>query len=179
MIITIIVLIFLFSLVLIPLAFYGFFKKVVFTIEEEGGEILVYENMLGDYKNSGEIMDKIYFSLNEEYKIHSTKGFGIYYDNPQEIEKSKLRSEIGCIIEEVGIEKIVEIEKKFRVKTFPKAKYLRTEFPYKNKLSVFVALLKIYPAFHRFLTKKKLEKGGFIMEIYDMPNKKIIYRKKL
>jgi hypothetical protein len=166
-------------IVILLLAYYGFFNSIRFQMAQAGGEIIVYESIIGDYKNSGKVMDKIYFSLMNDYKIATTKGFGIYHDNPQEIEKSLLRSEIGCIIENVNIEKIIEIEKIFRVKTFPKNTYLCFDFPYKNKASLFFALLKVYPALEKFLKKNNINKEGFVMEIYDIPQKKIFYRKKI
>ena len=87
-------------------AYYGGFKKLQISIYEKGGEILIYEKIQGDYKQSGVIMGKIYNSLLKEDKIETFKGFGIYYDNPRKVEKSKLRSEACCVLEKTDIDKI-------------------------------------------------------------------------
>lgn len=88
------------ALIVIVFIYYGGSKKVTCRIEKTGGEKLVYKQMTGDYAKSAKLMDEIYYSLLNVYGIETFKGFGIYYDNPKEVEKSKLRSEIGCIIEE-------------------------------------------------------------------------------
>ncbi len=71
------------AFILIIYTYYGGFKKMEFVISEQGGETLVYENLTGDYKQSPVIMDKVYYSLLNNDKIETYKGFGIYYDNPQ------------------------------------------------------------------------------------------------
>lgn len=158
-------------------AYWGAFKSIKFSVVEQGGETLVYEEMTGDYRQSGVIMDRVYYSLLNDYKIETFKGFGIYYDNPQKVETSKLRSEVGCIIEESDIHRLNELEGKFKIKTYPKGKYIVAEFPYKGKLSVIFGIMKVYPALNKFVKEKGYDEEGAIMEIYDTPGKKIVYRK--
>jgi hypothetical protein len=45
-------------------------------------------------------------------------------------------------------------------------------------MSILVGLMKVYPALEKY-TKENGYAGGAIMEIYDVPNKKIIYRQEL
>ena len=157
--------------------YYGGFKKISISISESGGEVLIYEKIQGDYKQSGIVMDKIYNSLLKEDKIETFKGFGIYYDNPQKVEKKKLRSEAGCILEEKDIDKLSALEKKYTIRIFPKGKYIITEFPYKGKISIFFSIMKVYPALTNFSMKNGYVEDSAVMEIYDIPNNKIIYRK--
>ncbi len=160
-------------------AYYGGFKNIHISISESGGEILIYEKIQGDYKQSGVIMDKIYNSLLNEDKIETFKGFGIYYDNPQKVEKSKLRSEAGCILENTDIDKLSNLEKKYTIRTFPEKEYIITEFPYKGKISIFFSIMKVYPALNKFAKKNSFNEESAVMEIYDVPNNKILYRKEL
>lgn len=160
-------------------AYWGAFKSIKFTVVEQGGETLVYENMTGDYRQSGVVMDKVYYSLLNDYNIETFKGFGIYYDNPQKVETSKLRSELGCIIEESDIHRVSELDGNFKIKSYPKGKYIVTEFPYKGKLSVMLGIIKVYPALNKFVKENGFNEEGAIMEIYDTPNKKIVYRKEI
>jgi hypothetical protein len=146
-------------------------------VKTAGGETLIYEKISGEYKQSGKVMDKIYYALLNEDKVETYKGFGIYYDNPQKVEASKLRSEAGCILEEKDTEKLPALEKKYAVRTFPTAKYITTEFPFKNKMAVMLSLMKVYPALNQFAKKNGFKEDGATMEIYDIPNKRIIYRK--
>lgn len=160
-------------------AYWGAFKSIQFNVVEQGGETLVYEEMTGDYRQSGVVMDKVYYSLLNDYKIETFKGFGIYFDNPQKVEASKLRSELGCIVEESDIHRLSELEGNFKIKTYPKDKYIVAEFPYKGKLSVMIGIMKVYPAMNKYVKENGFDEEGAIMEIYDTPGKKIVYRRLL
>lgn len=159
-------------------AYYGGFKSVDFSVKEQGGEVLVYENMIGDYSQSPVVSDRVYYALLNDYGVVTTKGFGIYYDNPREVEKSKLRSEIGCIVENADSVTLDKLSGKFQIKTLAYKKYITTEFPFKGKLSVMLGLMKVYPALDKY-AKAHQYAASPIMEIYDIPNKKIIYRKEV
>ncbi|MCD4818722.1 MAG: GyrI-like domain-containing protein [Candidatus Cloacimonetes bacterium] len=160
-------------------AYYGGFKKIKFRIIEAGGETLVYEEITGDYKQSGVVMDKIYHSLLNEDKIETYKGFGVYYDNPQKVEKSKLRSEAGCVLKQNDLVKITELKEKYSIRIFPQKKYITTEFPFKGKISVIFSIMKVYPVLNKFAKENGYNENSFVMEIYDVPNKKILYRKEI
>lgn len=159
-------------------SYLGIFKTIIFQETEVGPFKLVYEEYVGDYKNTPIIQDRIYKSLLDEFKIETTKGFGIYYNDPATTHKDKLFSEIGCILEEKDYGKISEIEAKFKVKDYPKQKAVVTEFAFKNKLSVMIGIFKVYPALAKYITDKGISPSE-IMEIYDVPNKKIVYIKRM
>jgi DNA gyrase inhibitor GyrI len=159
-------------------AYYGGFKTIVFTTEEQGGETVVYEEMTGDYSQTPKVSDKIYQSLLNDEKIATTKGIGIYYDDPKVVEKSKLRSDIGCIIEGVDSATVAQLAQKYRVKTLPKTRCLVTEFPYRGMMSVMIGVMRVYPAFEKYCSQNGLPEN-FVTEIYDVPNKKIIYRREI
>ena len=160
-------------------AWLGGFKKVKFSIQEVGGEVLVYESHIGDYKNVGKVIDKMYYALLNEEKVECFRGFGIYYDNPQKVEKSKLRADVGNILENPAPEVLALLTPKYNIKTLDKQKYLVAEFPYKNQWSIITGIMKVYPALNRYISEHNLSEEGYVMEIYDVPGKKIIYRKQL
>lgn len=169
------------TLVLIAIVFiyYGGLSKVNCRIETQGGETLVFKDMIGDYAKSGKLSDEVYYALLNEYKIETFKGFGIYYDNPKEVEKDKLRSEIGCIVEQKDTSKVSQIKGDLKTKTFPEKSYIVTEFPFKGKLSIIHGIMKVYPSIEKFVKEKGYSNDGAVMEIYDVPNKKILYRKEI
>ncbi len=105
------------TLLLIFLIYFDGFRKIKVSITKQGGETLVYEEYIGDYKLCARVMDTIYYSLLEEDKIKTFKGFGIYYDNPRKLEKSKLRSEVGCILEDTS-DAVIEKTRLFLAITF-------------------------------------------------------------
>jgi len=159
--------------------YFGGFQKINISISKTGGETLIYETIKGDYKQSGVIMDKIYNTLLKEDKIETYKGFGIYYDNPQKVEKEKLRSEAGCVLENKDMDQLKNIENKYTTRIFPNKEYITTTFPYKGKLSLIFSIMKVYPALNKFAIKNGYNENGAVMEIYDIPNKQILYRKEL
>lgn len=173
------ILLFLIVVIICVYAYYGGFKKVVFRSEIQGGEIMVYQEVVGDYRQAGKVSDNIYHILLNDYKIETYKGVGVFYDNPNEVEKSKLRSDIGCILEPRDTARQAELQNKFKIRTLSNTKYLVAEFPHKGMMSVFVGLLKVYPALNKYIKENNINIDTPIMEIYDVPNKKIIYRKEI
>lgn len=164
-------------LLLFFIAYYGGFTKIDCHIQVQGGETVVYEDIIGDYRKSGLVMDKIYHSLLDNDGIKTYKGYGEYYDNPQKVEKSKLRSQAGCIIEDKDLAKLLKQTGKFKVKQLPLQKYIVAEFPYKGKISILFSIFRVYPALQQYSKENGYSLETSIMEIYDVPNKKIMYRK--
>ncbi|MDR3266697.1 MAG: GyrI-like domain-containing protein [Tannerella sp.] len=176
--VTLIIVAIIIVLIIALYTYYGGFRKINFKVEALGGETLVYENVVGDYQQASKVSNKIYYALLNDEKIATTKGFGIYYDNPKNVEKSKLRSEVGCIVENLDSATLARLSEKYQVKIFPQSQYVVTEFPFKGGMSIMVGIMKVYPALAKYIESEKL-KDSPIMEIYDVPNKVIIYRKEI
>ncbi len=158
-------------------AYYGGFTKVSFnTIKDQGGQVLVYKEMQGDYAQSEKLINEVYLTLLNDFNVETYKGFGIFYDNPKEVEKSKLRSEVGCILEAKDIAKVKEIETRLKVKTLPSQSYTETVFPTKGKTSILIAVMRVYPALERYNKSQGNTNTGYCIEIYDEANKEIVYR---
>ena len=165
----------LFIAALLVYAWYGGFKSIQIDIARQGGETVVYEKITGDYRQSGAVMDRLYYSLLNDYQIKTYKGFGIYHDNPKHVEKAKLRSEAVCIIEPADLDRLPH-DLPFSVKQLPEKDFVVCQFPYKGKLSVFFSLMKVYPALNRYAETRQDLAGGSITEICDIPGKTIYYR---
>lgn len=177
--IALIIIVVLILTILLFYSYYGGFYKIQITTEKQGGETVVYQEITGDYRQSGQVMDKIYYSLLNDYKITTYKGIGIYYDNPQKVEKDKLRSEAGCIIEENDYTKLSDLPENFKIKRIDTKEYITTSFPYKGKMSVMFSIMKVYPALQKYTADNGFNEEGAVIEIYDIPNKKIFYRKEI
>lgn len=161
-------------------AYYGAFKSIKPEIKRCGGETLVFREVTGDYSQSGPVSKEVYETLKNDFAIETTKGFGIYYDNPKETPKEKMRSDVGCILDEtVSDEKISELKKEFKIAVFPEDEYITAVFPFKNQMSVLFGVFKVYPAFEKFSVENGYPTDSDVMEIWDIPNKQTIYRKKL
>jgi len=160
-------------------AYYGGFYKINFEVRQGGGETLVYRSLKGDYSQTGKVTDEIYQILLSEYEIETFNGFGIYYDNPAEVATEELRSDVGCILPDAHADKIPMLESEFKVETAPFGDFVVAEFPYRGQLSFMVGVMKVYPAMARYVEQQGLNPNTPVMEIYDIPNKKIIYRKEI
>ncbi len=161
--------------ILLPLFYLGAFKSVVVSELSDGPFTLVYEKNIGPYQETGKIQDKIYNSLLNNEKIETFKGFGLYYDNPAEVDKSKLRSISGCILEPKDYSQIDKLSKKYKIDEISASNYVYTEFPFKNKFSILLSIIKVYPELRKYVEQKGYKKNIPIMEIYDIPEKKIKY----
>lgn len=165
--------------VAIAYVYYGGLNKVEVKEAMQGGEVLVYEEVVGDYAQTGKFSDKVYYLLLNNEGVATTKGFGIFYDNPQVVDKSKLRSEVGCIVEGLDSSQIADLSSKYKVRIYPKANYITAEFPFKGHISIMLGLMKVYAQIDKYVKDHAISDRGAIMEIYDVPNKKIMYRKEI
>lgn len=155
------------------LFYLGAFGKVTVVEKETGPYRLAYQVHYGAYSGIGKVMDNVYASL-EAAGIKTTKGFGIYYDDPKSTPEKQLRSIGGCIVEAGDIKKLSKVSRTIVSSELPKTRCLVAELPYKGMPSVFVGLMKIYPALADHI-KKAGYKGAPIMEIYDISAGRIIY----
>lgn len=173
---TVIILISVISIIVLILAYYGAFKRVEAKIESHNSTYIVYKTVTGSYKQSGTVSDEVYWDLLNNYDVETCKGIGLYFDNPKDTETEKLRSEIGCVLESIDTPNLESIKAKYNTKELPKGDYPTIKFPYKGKLSVIVGLLKVYPALNKFKEENKEYQDSFAIEVWDIPNKMIIYR---
>ncbi len=160
-------------------AYFGGFTSLDFKITQAGGETIVYKELIGDYGKTGEMMTAISEDLISDYGITTTQNIGIYYDDPELVEKDKLRSDIGCIININDQNKLDQLQKNYSLKQTPQTEYLITKIPFKGFFSIMVGIFKVYPAMEKYLDKNKMSDDGPITEIYDTQNKEIIYRKEI
>ena len=151
-------------LVFIFLIYLGAFKQVEIKEQAMGPYYLVYQENTGSYTPTGKIIEKVFNELQEK-KIDGTKGFGIFYDDPKTTEKSIQRSEAGCVVSREDYNKLTQTDS-LKLKEFKEQKCLVATFPYRNFLSIYLGILKVYPAFNNKLEELKIKRTyGF--EIYD------------
>jgi len=152
----------------------GMFSSIEIVEKDIGPYTLVYVDHVGPYSDTMKDFEKIDKTLRKDFGIEAEKGFGIYYDNPQEVAEEKLRCEIGSILDDKYSSKIESLKGKLKVKIYSKKKSITAEFPIKNGLSYMLGPMKVYSKFKEYMEPKGY-KGAPALEVYDMPNKKIIY----
>ncbi|BCS98080.1 hypothetical protein DSLASN_37120 [Desulfoluna limicola] len=155
------------------LAWYGLFAGVTISEQSLASFSFVYEKHIGNYRQSGRIMNDIYWELKKE-GVSTTKGVGLYYDNPRKVDVEHLRSLAGCILPEEHEAAREKLKESYLVATLPEATVPVIRFPYKGKLSIVLGTLKVYPRVNAWF-KAHPEHLGPIMEIYDLPKGEILY----
>ena len=108
----------------------GLFYKPVVKEAQSGPYTIAYIENTGDYAQVGKIQMQIINTVKNEFGIKTFRGVGVYLDNPAKVEKTKLRSELGFIVEGENLKKIKQLKAKFKIKTINKKKepYLRISF---------------------------------------------------
>lgn len=159
------------------LAYMGVFISLKVSAQKIGPYTLVYEEYVGPYSDTGKVIKRVYDGCTQEGVV-TLKGFGIYLSDPKTTDWNKARSEIGCVLEAKDLGKAKKLAKKFKVKVWPVANCLVTDFPIKNDLSYMIGPMKAYPALNQALTAKKAQLAT-CLELYDLPAKKILFVFKL
>lgn len=156
------------------LGYLGFFTKLVVLEKEMGPFHLVYKEHTGDYSGTGAIQKEIYYSLLNNDKIETLRGFGIYYDDPGKVKRENLRSIAGCMLEQKDYLKIDDLKKRYKVKYFDRTRCVVSKFQFLNSLSITLGAFRVYPRLQKYI-KSMGYKTSYAMEIYDAPGKKIYY----
>lgn len=162
-------------LLLIYLIFSGLFYKIVIIEKEIEPFYVAYTKNTGNYKYSGQFMDEIFYKLKQN-DIETEKGFGMYFDNPAETKVNERRYYAGVVITENQYQQMLNHDYGVETSLIEPGNSLYTEFIYRNRLSVFISIFKVYPALGRFVRQNKNEGlNSPVIEIYDVPNKKIYF----
>ena len=154
--------------------YYWVFNNTKIYIIESWWDYFIYKNIKWSY-NKDEDTDDIYNTLLNEDNIKTYKFAWIYYPNWEA--NKNVDSEIWCVLEKKDENKIDELKNKYKVKLFPTEKYITTDFSIRWQLSYILWRWKIYPKLNQFAKENWYLESTPVIEIYDIPNEKIIYRK--
>lgn len=172
-----IILIALLILILLVVGLYwyvGGFYSVTIKKEIADGYFVAGKEFTGPYNKIMPTMNYVDSALRSK-GINCTVGFGIYYDDPKVTPQENCRSFVGNVINKSDSTTLEVIKKLgLRSDSVANAPALIIEFPIRSSMSYMVGPMKVYPAFTKYLEENKLQ-GTFSMEVYDVPNKKILY----
>ena len=157
-------------------AYMGAFNSSNLTKKEVGPFHLVYVEYVGSYKDFTTVIKSVQNTMNDN-AIQNYNAFGMFFDDPRFVADANLRSYIGVIVTEADLEKVNLLVEKGEIayKKLEKSVYVSASFPYRNFISIFLGILKIYPAldeygvannFPTYVNKKIGYENDFIMEIY-------------
>lgn len=164
------------SLLVVWLAWTGFFTDVRVSETTVGPMFMVYEEHIGPYKGTEDVIKRI-SDLLEKENIETTKSFGIYFDDPKLTALDSLHSIGGTIIESPDTTKIKSAGATYKIIRLPLKRYAVAEIKNRGALSAFAGSVKVYAALDRFMKENKFPTTP-TMEIYDR-NKTIRYLREI
>ncbi|CAF3693093.1 unnamed protein product [Rotaria sp. Silwood1] len=144
----------------------GLFKSISIKITQPPFNTLtiVYKFQRGNYSKSSDIFKDI-----DKYSSSPDK-LGIYYDCPK-TPVEKRRFVVGAIVDEVKDRELIKQMQKNNYKIFKlpqPVQSIYTTFPFKNLLSIFIAIMRVPYRLGDYIQKNKLEAHPFL-EIYKRP----------
>lgn len=153
-------------------AYLGYFSSIKITEKQIGPYFMVIEDHAGDYAEAPTRISKIDSVLKLE-GIKAEKSFGIYRNKQTNDNKQKTKAQFGVILEPKDNDKVPELQKKgFIIFEMGLTNAVGAEFPYRNKYSLHIGGMKIYPAFEKYCKEKNYKREP-IIEIYS--KEKILY----
>lgn len=117
----------------------------------------VYRIHRGAYHKVGPVIEEVEkWAQRNNVLCHKT--FGEYLDNPSKVEESRLRSNVGCLVDR----KIDPLPKDYFYRVFNPQLVVKAEFQGAPSIGPF----KVYPAVSKYLLEKRLKSSAPPIEIY-------------
>ncbi len=149
----------------------GVFDEVAIAAGQRGPFFLVYREHLGPYRDVKFVRADVCKYLMQRRSLSPTLGFARFLDNPQKVNRDRLRSIAGYITDSL----LANVESPYKTGVFPKTRSVSGVFVVRSPLSQYIGALKFYPRLFRYCRREKLEMAGPVMEIYDAAGKRIEY----
>lgn len=152
----------------------GAFAKIDVQQTQSEEYIIVGKLFTGPYYKVNNPMEQV-DSLLRSIGIQSTRGFGIYYDNPESTPNDQCRSFVGNILELNNLSKIIQIQALgLTIDTIQSHQSVVLSLPTKTKLSYMIAPQRAYPALVKYINTHNL-KPTLAVEIYDVPKQTTLF----
>ncbi|MBO9665563.1 MAG: GyrI-like domain-containing protein [Bdellovibrio sp.] len=137
----------------------GAFKTVTVSEAQQGPFKTLYVENVGPYHKVNKRIETVEKFMKEQ-GAPCGRTFGIYLDDPYQVEEARLRSEVGCLIETVP----ANLPEGFKVGEIPGRNYVVATFTG----SPGIGPLKVYPRIEEYMQSKKLQHDGPVIEIYEI-----------
>lgn len=151
---------------------YGAFRPVIVQEREMGPMTVAYHEQIGDYSQTPHTIEEVEVMLRGR-GVEPLQGFGMYFDNPRVVAREKLRSDVGAVVADSDRRRLRDPKRWLKLKALARGKCLAVEMPYRGPLSIWVGILRAYPA----LAKAAAGRSGaapYTIEIYER-GKSILY----
>jgi len=136
----------------------GFYKDVSVAEQDIPEMHLVYLEHIGPYHKILDSLEKVE-AWAKEAKVDCSKSFGHFLDDPEVVEHERLRSHVGCIIDQNK----TDLPENFKMKTLPAGKYVVADF----MGSPAIGPMKVYKKARQYFLDKGLTPPEDAMEVYN------------
>lgn len=143
----------------------GLSKPVTVTVEERGPFHFLYQTHLGAYHDIGPKITAVE-EFAREQKIECPKTFGEFLDDPGAIEQDRLRSKVGCIVND---KPSVALPEGFSYELRPASQYAVGHFEGSPAIGPF----KVYPKVKEYILTERLKASGAVIETYLIRGEKV------
>lgn len=137
----------------------GAFKGVEISVAQQGPFKTVYIEHVGPYHKVNKIIEQVENFMKSQ-GAPCGRSFGEYLDDPQTVEEARLRSRVGCIVQNVP----ANLPGEMKAGEIPERKYVVAIFTG----SPGIGPLKVYPRVNDYMLKNNLKQTGAIIEIYEI-----------
>ena len=163
-----------FIAIILILFYIGLFSEVVIEEMTMGPYSYAYVSHTGPYKDVLTPMEDLKLKLREA-GFTPTRGFGVYYDDPQKIAANDLESDVGALIPENEFDKIEVNQDNFNFQTIEASDYLVAEFKIKNAVAGMFIPVKVNYVLSRYLKKNNLPYPSKVIEIFETNPDRILF----
>ncbi|MGZ3772762.1 MAG: GyrI-like domain-containing protein [Pseudobdellovibrionaceae bacterium] len=153
------VLVVIISFALFLASYLGAFKGVEISTAQQGPFKTVYIEHVGPYHKVVKIIEKVENFMKSQ-GAPCGRTFGEYLDNPQTVEEARLRSRVGCIVDNIP----ANLPADMKSGEIPQLKYVVAVFTG----SPGIGPLKVYPQVNDYMIKNNLKQTGAVTEIYEI-----------
>jgi hypothetical protein len=169
---TIVIIIIVLFVLFLGTSFYaGMFDKLSLEIAQVGPYPIVYREYKGPY-------DEVKFALHDVYRYLKTKrmqwtsrGIGIFYDDPRTVKQQDLRGIAGCVTDTL----LTNLDTPYKSQILPKTRAIVGTFHIRSFLSNYTGTQKYYSAKESFARENKVVLAGPVIELFDMGARRVFY----
>jgi hypothetical protein len=151
--------------------FAGVFDSLRLSVQEVGPYALIYREHKGPVQGVRFVLFNVYAYLKDKRSIRPERGFVVFLDNPQKTKKEELHSRAGYITDSL----LTNVDSLYKTDVFPRTRAVTGTIRLRSFMSPMSGSVKFYSKLPEFLHRQMLEPAGPVMEIYDIPAKKILY----
>lgn len=138
----------------------GALKPVVISEKNSGPFVVLYKEHVGPYHKIVPVIEAVEkWAKENSLDCHLT--FGLYLDNPGEIEEGRLRSRGGCLLSEAPQ---IPVPQDFQIQTIENRDYVTAVF----EGSPGIGPMKVYPKVADYFSERRLQQESPVMEVYEV-----------